>query len=75
MMDEERVVKARDLVDRRGFVNEFWRVLRLERHYNPSLSRREVFEFLNGVYYAEYGIDAFPSFNAFRHSKEFKAHQ
>lgn len=71
-MMEGRIVKARDLVDRKGFVREFWRVLREERRQDQSVSRRDVFDFLNGVYYAEYGVDAYPSFNAFRHSKEFR---
>ena len=72
MIKEERIVDARNLVDRNGFVKEFWRVLQIERRYNPNVSRREVYEWLNGVYYVEYGVDAFPSFNAFRHSKEFR---
>lgn len=71
-MREGRVVKARDLVDRKSFVREFWKVLREERRHDQSVSRRDVFDFLNGIYYAEYGVDAYPTFNAFRHSKEFR---
>lgn len=71
-MREERVVKAKDLVDRRGFVREFWRLLRIERRLDQRVSRSEIYDYLNEVYYAEYGVDAYPSFNAFRHSKEFR---
>ena len=69
---EDRIVDARNLVSRQGFVNEFWRMLRVERRVNPDISRREVFDFLNGVHFVEFGVDAFPSYNAFRHSKEFR---
>ena len=72
MITEERIIDARLLVDRESFVSEFWRVLRLERQADPRVSRRDVFELLNNVHYAEFGVDAFPSFNAFRHSKEFR---
>ena len=71
-MNEERKVDARRLVDRNGFVSEFWRVLQVERHINHAISRREVYEFLAGIYYVEFGVDAYPSYNAFRHSKEFR---
>lgn len=72
MMENERIVDARNLVSREGFVKEFWRILRLERQYDPAVSRRDIFDWLNGIHYVEYGVDAFPSFNAFRHSKEFR---
>lgn len=72
-MNGDIIVDARDLVTRKGFAREFWRVLAAWRREDQSTSRREVFDFLNGIYFAEFGEDRYPSWNAFRHSREYRA--
>lgn len=64
-------VSPSELVTRKAFVSVFWRTLAATRRENPAVSRREVFEFLNGIYYDAYDEFLYPSYNAFRHSKEF----
>ncbi len=70
-MNYDGTINPVDLVTRSRFVATFWRVLREMRKDDPCISRREVFELLNSIYSDEFGEDAFPSYNAFRHSHEF----
>jgi hypothetical protein len=73
MTRDGTIVKATELVTRKGFARVFWRTLAAWRRDDQSVSRREVFDFLNGVYFAEFGEDRYPSWNAFRHSKEYRS--
>lgn len=70
---KETITKATDLVTRREFAREFWRVLAAWRRDDQSVSRRQVFDFLNGIYFMEFGEDRYPSWNAFRHSREYRS--
>lgn len=67
----ERVYR---IITRRGFVEEFWNELRLRRAEDPKTTRREVFESLEELYESEFGEEQFPSYDSFRHSKEFREH-
>lgn len=49
-----------------GFIAAFWERLRDYRAQGRSVSQREVFEELNGLYEEEIGEPRFPSFTAFR---------
>ncbi len=64
-------VNPYDIVTRKAFVREFWRVLAAWRREDQTVSRRQVFDHLNGIYYDNFDEFAFPSYNAFRHSREF----
>ena len=59
------------IATRRGFVAEFWRLLAASRKEDQAISRRMVFEKLNDLYFDTFGEYLYPSYNAFRHSKEF----
>ena len=49
---DERVWR---MVTRDGFAREFWAELRRRRAVRQTTSRREVFDFLNGLFLAEFG--------------------
>ena len=40
---------------------------------DQTVSRRQVFDYLNGIYFVEFGEDRYPSWNAFRHSREYRS--
>lgn len=69
--DYEELSQLLRIATRKGFVAEFWRLLAASRKEDPDTSRRQVFERLNDLYFATFGEDLYPSYNAFRHSKEF----
>lgn len=69
--DYQEMAQLLRLATRRGFVEEFWRVLAASRKSDPSVSRRQVFERLNEIYHDTFGQYLYPSYNAFRHSREF----
>lgn len=60
------------LVTRSGFAAEFWAELRRRRKVNQGASRRQVFEELNAMFEAEFGEPRWPSYDTFRHSREFR---
>jgi len=66
---DERVWR---MVTRDGFAKEFWAELSRRRSVKQTTSRREVFDFLNGLFMAEFGEPRFASYDTFRHSKEFR---
>lgn len=66
-------VNPYDIVTRKAFVREFWRVLAAWRREDQTVSRRQVFDYLNGIYFVEFGEDRYPSWNAFRHSREYRS--
>ena len=72
-MNSNIIVDARDLVTRRGFAREFWRVRAAWRREDQTVSRRQVFDYLNGIYFVEFGEDRYPTWNAFRHSREYRS--
>lgn len=53
------------ILTRRGFVEEFWRELRRRRKEDPSVSGRQVFEQLEGMYEREFNEELFCSYGAF----------
>lgn len=66
-------VNPYDIVTRKAFAREFWRVLAAWRREDQTVSRRQVFDYLNGIYFVEFGEDRYPSWNAFRHSREYRS--
>ncbi|MBR4756524.1 MAG: hypothetical protein IK076_06255 [Bacteroidales bacterium] len=71
MKNENELAQLMKIATRKGFVNEFWRLLAESRRADPSTSRRMVFERLNDLYFETFGEYLYPTYNAFRHSKEF----
>lgn len=69
--DYEELSQLLRIATRRGFVREFWRLLAELRKDDATMSRRQVFEGLNDLYFDTFGEYLYPSYNAFRHSKEF----
>ena len=69
--DYQELQQLMRIATRRGFVDEFWKLLAIYRKDDPNISRREVYERLNDLYFQTFGCYLFPSYNAFRHSKEF----
>lgn len=63
-----------NLITRKGFVDEFWRLFNIRRRENPKVSRKEVFQEVEDDYFRWFGAHQFTSYNAFRHSKEFLGH-
>lgn len=66
---DERVWR---MVTRDGFAREFWAELSRRRAVRQTTSRREVFDYLNGLFMSEFGEPRFPSYDTFRHSREFR---
>ncbi len=66
---DERVWR---MVTKDGFAKEFWAELRHRRAAKQTTSRREVYDYLNGLFMSEFGEPRFASYDTFRHSKEFK---
>ncbi|MBQ1462894.1 MAG: hypothetical protein IIZ24_01750 [Candidatus Methanomethylophilus sp.] len=69
--DYQELQQLMRIATRKGFVAEFWRLLAASRKADPNTSRRKVFERLNDLYFDTFGVYLYPSYNAFRHSKEF----
>ena len=69
--DNEDLAQLLRIATRRGFVGEFWRLLAVSRKEDPTISRRMVFDKLNDLYFETFGEYLYPTYNAFRHSKEF----
>lgn len=69
--DYEELSQLLKIATRKGFVIEFWKMLAASRKENPTISRRMVFDRLNDIYFETFGEYLYPSYNAFRHSKEF----
>lgn len=66
MSSEELLELATD----KGFINAFWRTLRLYRSKGSTISQREVFEQLNEQWEYVMGDPRFPSFDAFRKCRD-----
>lgn len=71
MKNDNELSQLLRIATRKGFVEEFWRLLAASRREDPNISRRMVFDRLNDLYFSTFGDYLFPSYNAFRHSKEF----
>ena len=69
--EHEDISQLLRIATRKGFVEEFWRLLVASRKEDPSISRRMVFDRLNDLYFDTFGEYLYPTYNAFRHSKEF----
>ena len=54
-------MKAVDLVTFKGFLHAFWTEYR-----RGGRSQEDVYDYLEGIYFGEFGEHRFPSFDAFR---------
>ena len=59
---------ARDLVTFRSFLSRFWEEYRSGRHG----SQEDTFDYLDAIYFEEFGEHRFPSFDAFRKRRDRK---
>lgn len=60
------MVRPEDLVTFGGFLSAFWKEFRS----SPGVSQEDVYDRLNGVYFAAFGEDRFSSFDAFRKRRD-----
>lgn len=58
--------KLFSLLTRDGFVETFWRDLKVRRAQDPNTTQRQVFNTLDELYFKEIGCHQFPSYESFR---------
>lgn len=63
-----------ELIVTKSFINAFWRELSHRRATNPKVTQEDVFYYLDGLYYAEFKVHRFASFEAFRKIRDRKPH-
>lgn len=60
-----------DLVTFKSFLSHFWEEYRSGRFR----SQEDVFDYLDGIYFEQFGEHRFPSFDAFRKARDRRYHK